>query len=58
MGSYVPLNNAPTIAQVYEAPGQVSKEVDIIFLGCLNVRLQEPRDAREAGLVMAVRPEA
>ena len=45
MGSYIPLNGAPTIARMEEALGKSAKGVDIMLLGDLNVRLQEPRNA-------------
>ena len=46
----MPPNDVPTAARMDKALGQASKRVEVILLGDLNVRLQEPRDVQEEEL--------
>ena len=50
VGGYVLLNDAPTIVRVEQTLGREENGVEIKILGDLNVRLQEPLDAREEEL--------
>ena len=50
----MPPNNAPTVSHMEHALGNTPKRLDVILLGELNVRLQEPRDARKVELAMVV----
>ena len=54
VGSYVPPNSESTVAQVGEALGKAAKGVEVLLLGDLNVRLQEPRDTQEEELATVV----
>ena len=52
--AYVPINNLPTAAPVGQEIGNEPKVVEVILMGNLNIRLQEPCDAREEELVTVV----
>ena len=52
--AYVQPSNTPIVAHVEQEIGQAKKLVEGILLGELNVRLQEPRDAKEEELAPVV----
>ena len=54
VGAYVPPNDVPTVACMNQALGKTAKEVKVVLMGDLNVRLGEPPDAQEETLVMVV----
>ena len=50
----MPPNDAPTAARMEKALGNAAKGVEVIILGDLKVRLQQPRGMREEELVAVV----
>ena len=52
--SYVPPNDAPSLARMEQALGRAVKGVEVILLGDLSVRLGETRDAQEEELAPVV----
>ena len=54
VGAYVNTKYDPTVAQVEQALWKAAKGTEVILLGDLNVRLQEPHEAQEEELAMVV----
>ena len=54
VGAYVPPNDAPAIYCVEQDLEEAPRGVEVILLGGLNVRLQEPHNKHKEELAMAL----